>query len=73
MPVDELHEGLLQIVQKMPAVGHSDCLQRALICALKIAVAPVATDDFNLWMAFQPESESLGRPIWEQLHRKMAL
>lgn len=63
MPVSKRVDGVAQVAQQMPAVGHLESIRRALAGAVSIGTGPVARDHLHAGVLAQPGSQDSGLAV----------
>ena len=72
VPVDDGTDGIAEVTQQVPAIGHLDRFRRALTNSVRVGTGAVACDHLDAGMLAQPGGEGLGLPIREQVHHLVA-
>ncbi len=71
--VDHGTDGIAEIAQQVPAVGHLDRLRRALADPVGIGAGTVTRDDLDPGMLTKPLRQRLGLTVRQQVHDLVAL
>jgi len=68
MAVNHGANGIAEVAQEVPAIGHLDRVRRTLTDPVCIGARTVAGDDLNSGMLTQPRSECLGLSVRQEIH-----
>ena len=64
MSVDYGANGVAEIAQQMPSIGHLNYVGGTLANAVCIGARTVTGDNLNPWVLTQPHCECLGLTVW---------
>ncbi len=70
--VDNSPDGVTEVAQQVPAIGHLDCIEGALANAAGIGARTVTSDDLDLGALTQPRRERRGLAVWQEFHDRVA-
>ena len=65
--------GIAEVAQQVPTVGHLDRLLRALPNSIGVGTSTVARDNFNSGMLTEPIRQRLGLAVRQQIYDLIAL
>lgn len=73
VPIEDGPDGIAEVAQQTPAVGHLDRVRRALADAVSIGTRTVAGDDLGPGMPTKPCCEGLGLAVRQEVHNLVTL
>ena len=73
MSVDQGANGVAEVAQQAPPIGHLERVRGTLTDAVCIRARTVSGDDLDPGVLTQPHCECLGLAVWQEFHDRVAL